>query len=99
MSSALKSFAIAMALGSLSWISIRIYATYCVPPGLNGFIMSFITMDSSPCQAIFAMISHSHTLYASMITAIIYGVFSVITERISFFTGRPLSECAPSKTV
>jgi len=99
MSSALKSFAIALALGSLAWTSTRVYATYCVPAGFTGFLQSLVTMDSSPCQAVFALISHSHTLYASMIAAVLFGFLSLMTEGISFITGRPIQECAPCKTV
>ena len=99
MSSALKSFALAIALGGVAWTSTRIYATYCVPAGFTGFLQSLVTMDSSPCQAVFAFISHSHTLYASMIAALLFGVLSLITEGISFITGRPIHECTPSKTV
>lgn len=99
MSSAAKSFALAIALGGLAWASTRVYATYCVPAGFTGFLQSLAMMDSSPCQAIFALISHSHTLYASMIAALLFGLFSLITEGISFITGRPVSECTPpSKT-
>jgi len=95
MSSAAKSFALALALGGLAWTSTRVYATYCVPAGFTGFLQSLVTMDSSPCQAVFALISHSHTLYASMIAALLFGFFSLITEGISFVTGRPLNECVP----
>ena len=100
MSSALKSFALAIALGGVAWTSTRIYATYCVPAGFTGFLQSLVTMDSSPCQAVFALISHSHTLYASMIVALLYSFFTLMTEGISFVTGRPVSECTPpGKTV
>ena len=95
MSSALKSFALALCLGGVAWTSTRVYATYCVPSGLAGFLQSLLTMDSSPCQAVFALISHSHTLYASMIAALLFGFFTLITEGISFVTGRPVHECTP----
>lgn len=100
MSSALKSFALALGLGTIAWTSTRVYATYCVPAGFTGFLQSLVTMDSSPCQAVFALISHSHTLYASMIAAVLFGFLSLMTEGISFITGRPVHECTPpGKTV
>ena len=95
MSSAAKSFAIAIALGGVAWTSTRVYATYCVPAGFTGFLQSLVMMDSSPCQAVFALISHSHTLYASMIAAVLFGFLSLMTEGISFITGRPIQECVP----
>lgn len=93
MSSSAKSFALALALGGVAWTSTRVYANYCVPAGFTGFLQSLVTMDSSPCQAVFALISHSHTLYASMILALLYSFFTLMTEGISFITGRPVSEC------
>lgn len=71
-----KSFLLSIFLGGIAWGSTRIYANYCVPEGFTGFLQSLVTMDSSPCQAVFALISHSNTLYASMIAAMLFSIFS-----------------------
>lgn len=86
MSNAAKSFLLALFLGAMAWGSTRIYATYCVPEGFSGFLQSLVTMDSSPCQAVFALISHSNTLYASMITAMLFGIFSGFQDFINLWT-------------
>lgn len=83
MSAATKSFIIALFLALVSWGSTQVYATYCVPPGLRGFITSLITMDSSPCQAVFSLISHSGTLYASMIAALLFSSFAFFSQLIN----------------
>ena len=83
MSAAVKSFLLALFLAFVAWSSTQVYATYCVPPGFRGFVTSLVTMDSSPCQAVFALISHSNTLYASMIAAVLFGIVSVFTGLIN----------------
>ena len=83
MSAATKSFLLALFLAFVSWSSTQVYATYCVPPGLRGFVTSLITMDSSPCQAVFALISHSGTLYASMIAAVLFSAFAFFSQLIN----------------
>lgn len=87
MSNAVKSFLLALFLGGMAWGSTRIYANYCVPEGFTGFLQSLVTMDSSPCQAVFTLISHSNTMYASMITAMLFAMFSGFQEFINLWTG------------
>ena len=82
MSAAAKSLLLAFFLAFVAWGSTQVYATYCVPPGLRGFVTSMLTMDSSPCQAVFSLISHSNTLYASMIAALLFSMFSFFTNLI-----------------
>jgi hypothetical protein len=82
MSAAAKSFLLALFLALVAWSSTQVYATYCVPPGLRGFVTSLLTMDSSPCQAVFALISHSGTLYASMVAAVLFSAFSFFADVI-----------------
>lgn len=79
-----KSFLLSIFLGGIAWGSTRIYATYCVPAGFTGFLQSLVTMDSSPCQAVFALISHSNTLYASMIAAMLFSIFSGFNDFIVY---------------
>jgi hypothetical protein len=91
MSASSKSFLLALFLAFVAWGSTQVYATYCVPPGLQGFLTSLITMDSSPCQAVFALIAHSGTLYASMVAAVLFSLFSFFSEIIHENSGtKPL---------
>lgn len=79
-----KSFLLSIFLGGMAWGSTRVYANYCVPEGFTGFLQSLVTMDSSPCQALFSLISHSNTLYASMITAMLFSIFSGFNDIILY---------------
>jgi hypothetical protein len=83
MSAASKSLLLAFFLAFVAWSSTQVYASYCVPPGFRGFITSMITMDSSPCQAVFALISHSGTLYASMVAAVLFSMFAFFSSLIN----------------
>jgi hypothetical protein len=76
------SFLLALSIGTLAWGSTQIYATYCVPGGFNGWVQSFITSSSAPCQAILTLITNTSTLYATMIGALFVGVFSAAKEGI-----------------
>jgi len=87
MSAAGKSFLLALFLAFVAWGSTQVYATYCVPPGLRGFLTSMLTMDSSPCQAVFALISHSGTLYASMVAAVLFSLVSFFSDIIHEHAG------------
>lgn len=87
MSASSKSFFLALFLAFVAWGSTQVYATYCVPPGLRGFLTSMLTMDSSPCQAVFALIAHSGTLYASMVAAVLFSVFSFFSSVIHEHSG------------
>ena len=98
-----KSFLLSLALGGVAWGSTRMYAGYCVPEGFTGFLQSLVTMDSSPCQALFALISHSNTLYASMISAMLFSVFSGFNDVIVYINkpsrvehSRPVCDCPPA---
>jgi hypothetical protein len=46
-----------------------------------------LTMDSSPCQAVFALISHSGTLYASMVAAVLFSLVSFFSDVIHDHAG------------
>jgi hypothetical protein len=70
----------ALALGFIAWSSTQIYVTFCAPSGVVGFFQSLVTMDSSPCQAIFALIGHSQVLYAATIASLLVGCISFISS-------------------
>ena len=68
----------ALALGFLAWSSTQIYVTFCAPAGVVGFLQSLVTMDSSPCQALFAVIAHSQTLYAATVASLLFAVIGFV---------------------
>lgn len=74
------SFTSALALGFIAWGSTQVYVTFCAPSGMVGFFQSLVTMDSSPCQAIFSLIAHSQVLYASTITSLLVACISFVTS-------------------
>ena len=87
-----KSFLLALAIGVAAWGSTQVYAGYCVPSGLSGLLTSLVTMDSSPCRALFMLISHTHTLYAGMMTAVLVGVIAAGSEFLQSW-GAPEDVC------
>jgi hypothetical protein len=82
----------AISLGALSWCSLHMYVTICAPAGITGFLTSLVTMDSTPCQALFTIISHSQLLYAGMIASLLYALFNTIT---SFMNGSDIPRTRP----
>ena len=76
------SFLFAISVGTVSWASTQIYANYCVPPGFQGWITSFITSNSPPCQGLLTLISNSSNLYGAMVAALFIGVFSAMRDGI-----------------
>ncbi len=81
--SGVLAFTSAVGIGFVAWSSTQLYVAFCAPQGLTGFVTSLITMDSSPCQAIFSIISHSKTLYGASMASLLLGVIAVLT---SFFS-------------
>ncbi len=81
--SSLMAIGTSLGLAFLAWASTRLYATYCAPEGLSGFFMSLVTMDSTPCQALFAVISHSQTLYAATVAALLFALFGCLASCVT----------------
>lgn len=94
-----KSFLLALAIGVAAWGSTQVYAGYCVPSGFSGLLTSLVTMDSSPCRALFMLISHTHTLYAGMMTAVLVGIIAAGTECLqSWGAPEDVCKCSPLDT-
>ena len=85
MRTTLLSFLFAISVGTVSWGSTQLYATYCVPSGFQGWITSFITINSSPCQGLLTLITNSNTLYGTMAAGVFIGIFSAIRDGIESF--------------
>jgi len=86
------SFLFAVSIGTVSWGSTQLYATYCVPAGFHGWLTSFITSNSSPCQGLLTLITNSNTLYGTMTAAMFVGLFSAIRDGIESFAEWPEHE-------
>jgi hypothetical protein len=82
MRTAITSFTLALSIGTVVWGSTRVYSTYCVPPGFDGLIQSFITGSSAPCHAILTLLSNTSALYSTMIAAVFLGIFSTMKSAI-----------------
>ncbi len=86
MRTTLLSFAFALSVGTVSWGSTQLYANYCVPSGFQGWMTSFITSNSSPCQGLLTLITNTNTLYGAMMGATFVGIFSAIRDGVESIT-------------
>lgn len=68
----------AVGLAFVAWSGTQVYVMFCAPSGFTGFLQSLVTMDSSPCQALFAVIGHSQTLYAATVASLLFAFISLI---------------------
>jgi hypothetical protein len=92
-SSAVLSVTSAVGLAFVAWSGTQMYVVYCVPSGVFGFVQSLVTMDSSPCQALFSVIHHSQTLYSATIGALLVAFISFLGS----FCARPGLEIPPKR--
>ena len=81
--SGVLAFTSAVGIGFVAWSSTQLYVAFCAPQGLTGFFTSLITMDSSPCQAIFTVIQHSKGLYAASMASFLFAAMAVLTSCFS----------------
>ena len=68
----------AIGLAFVAWSGTQLYVMLCAPSGIGGFFVSLVTMDSSPCQALFAVIAHSQTLYAATVASLLFAFVGFI---------------------
>ncbi len=76
-------FATALGLAFIAWSGTQLYVSLCAPSGVYGFLVSLVTMDSSPCQALFSVMSHSQTLYSAMIASLLFALFGVLASCVT----------------
>lgn len=81
----------ALGLGFLAWGGTHAYIYFCAPAGLTGFLQSLVTMDSSPCQALFALITHSHTLYTATVASLLCAAITFVSS----YCARATPPCPP----
>ena len=79
-----KRIANAVLFAFVAWSATRLYALYCAPAGLYGFLQSFLTMDSTLCKVVFAIISHTQSLYGAALATLFYAF-------INLFRSKPVS--------
>ena len=79
-----KRIANAVLFAFVAWSATRLYALYCAPAGLYGFLQSFLTMDSTLCKVVFAIISHTQILYGAALATLFYAF-------INLFRSKPVS--------
>lgn len=73
----------AFGVAFIAWSGTQLYVLYCAPSGFQGFMMSLVTMDSSPCQALFSIISHSQILYSVMVASLVYAIFGGLASCVA----------------
>jgi hypothetical protein len=83
----------ALGLAFVAWSGTHTYVMFCAPSGIMGFIQSLVTMDSSPCQALFSVINHSQTLYSATVGALLVGIISFLGS----FCARPNVQIPPKR--
>jgi hypothetical protein len=76
-----KRIANAIMFAFVAWAATRLYAHYCAPAGLYGFLQSFITMDSTLCKVVFAIISHTQVLYGAALATLFYAFVSMFRSK------------------
>ena len=76
-----KRVANAVLFAFVAWSATRLYAHYCAPAGLYGFLQSFITMDSTLCKVVFAIISHTQILYGAALATLFYAFVNMFRSK------------------
>lgn len=89
-STSVLSISTAFGLAFIAWGGTQVYVVFCAPSGIIGFFQSMVTMDSSPCQALFSIVGHTQTLYGATIASLLFAFISFIGSCIASTT--PLSK-------
>ena len=76
-----KRVANAIFFAFVAWSATRVYALYCAPAGLYGFFQSFLTMDSTLCKVVFAIISHTQILYGAALATLFYAFINLFRSK------------------
>ena len=80
-SSTARRVANAVLFAFVAWGATRVYALYCAPAGFYGFLQSFITMDSTLCKVVFAIISHTQILYGAALATLFYAFMNLFRSK------------------
>ena len=78
MKTAVKSIGIAVLLLMVHFITVQIYAKWCVPYTFMGAITSIFTVSSPPCTFLLSIASRSQELYTAAWVAMSMAIISLI---------------------
>lgn len=73
----------------MAYSSTHLYVGFCAPLGFMGFIQSLIIMDSTFCQVLMGIISHSQSLYGAMMVGLLFSIMGGINKQVSNLSGLP----------
>jgi hypothetical protein len=82
-------FVAALGVGFMAYTSTHLYVGFCAPLGFMGFIQSLIIMDSTFCQVLMGIISHSQSLYGAMMVGLLFSIMGGINKQVSELSGLP----------
>ena len=71
-----KSICIAVILLMVHFITVQIYATWCVPYTIMGAITSIFTVSSPPCTFLLSIASRTQEIYSAAWVAMSMGIIS-----------------------
>lgn len=89
-------FVTAIGVGFIAYSATHIYVCFCAPEGIWGFVQSLVVMDSTFCQMLMALITHSQTLYGTMLMAFLFGILGTLGRCIQWITGEPTIPITPT---
>ncbi len=79
----------ALGIGFMAYSATHVYVGFCAPLGFMGFIQSLVIMDSTFCQVLMGIISHSQSLYGAMMVGLLFSIMGGINKSVSSMTGVP----------
>lgn len=82
-------FVAAVGVGFMAYSATHLYVGFCAPLGFMGFIQSLVIMDSTFCQVLMGIISHSQSLYGAMMVGLLFSIMGGINKRVSDMAGLP----------
>ena len=89
-------FVTAIGVGFIAYSATHIYVCFCAPEGIWGFVQSLVVMDSTFCQMLMALISHSQTLYGTMLMAFLFGIVGTIGKCVNWMSGEQTVTTTPT---
>jgi hypothetical protein len=89
-------FVTAIGVGLVAYSATHIYVCFCAPEGIWGFVQSLVVMDSTFCQMLMALISHSQTLYGTMMMAFLFGIIGSLGKCVNWMTGESTITTTPT---
>ena len=79
-------FVAAIGVGFVCWSATQLYVIFCAPRGLIGFLQSLIVMDSTFCQLLMGLVTHTQTMYSLMLVGLLFAFIGIINKVIGWIT-------------